>query len=103
MVVDNSLSESDEVYSYGKEVELAYTQYQYDKVLGFGSSYDESLAKKITIDVDGETVDIPIIYDGDVVCAGKNSITVGKLELHNCKVGNGTILYSYSSGKVVSE
>lgn len=100
---DSSSSDVDYVVSYGRDVELAYTQYQYDKLLGTQSTYSDSFKDSITLNVDGEPIEILVDSDLDVTCEGENSISQGVLTLHNCRVGNSTVSYSYSGGSASAE
>lgn len=100
---DSSSSDVDYVVSYGRDVELAYTQYQYDKLLGTQSTYSDSFKDSITLNVDGEPTEILVDSHLDVTCEGENSISQGVLTLHNCRVGNSTVSYSYSGGSASAE
>ena len=95
---DSSSSDADYVISYGRAVELAYTQYQYNQALGTQPTYSDSFKDSITLNVDGNLTEILVDSDLDVTCEGENSISQGVLTLHNCRVGNSTVSYSYSGG-----
>ena len=116
------------VIGYGKAVELAYTQYQYEASLGTGttnSHVDTSTGdtltanlnsgKTIAITIDGTAVKLKVDFDGDkVVCeevaqisgesdkAYKNTIASGIITLQNCKVNDATPNYSYEGGKATT-
>ena len=109
------------VVGYGKAVELAYTQYQFEKSMGtadtanthIDQSTDTTLAgnissgKTIKVVVGTETLNLKVDFDGDkVVCtdstetATANTITNGKVELKTCKVNGATTpTYNYGEGK----
>lgn len=107
------------VVGYGKAVELAYTQYQYEKQLNTGtnshiataeekSASDSDLDGKvisITIDNDSTPINLKVDFDGDnVVCTptgtDKNTISFGRVSLKGCSVNGSTDVYDYSDGRV---
>ena len=108
------------VIGYGKAVELAYTQYQYDASLGTGtnSHIDNATGdaltaninsgKTIAISIDGTTVNLKVDFDGDkVVCTDdsthKNTIKSGIISLQGCTVNDSTSPnYSYDGGKATT-
>lgn len=116
------------VIGYGKAVELAYTQYQYEASLGTGttnSHVDTSTGdtltanlnsgKTIAITIDGTAVKLKVDFDGDkVVCEEvavtgennkeyKNTITSGIISLQGCTVNDSTSPnYSYEGGKATT-
>ena len=107
-IIDNARSgaEKDSIVGYGKAVELAYTQYQYDEQLnGAGTS----TRKVETAATDGSTIaltgdfsgNLKVDFDGEqVVCAASgNSISNGKIKLVGCTVNGGSTSYVYGNGK----
>ena len=115
------------VIGYGKAVELAYTQYQYEASLGTGtnSHIDNATGdtlttninsgKTIAITIDGTAVNLKVDFDGDkVVCKQgavtgendkeyKNTITSGIISLQGCTVNDSTSPnYSYDGGKATT-
>ena len=103
------------VIGYGKAVELAYTQYQYEKELpsGNGNKYEtttvgtDGKAIKLTIQSAGTsvgTLNLVVEFDGDkVVCDNdyaNNTINDGKVHLKNCVVNdNQAYKFDYESGQ----
>ena len=104
-------AEKNSVIGYGKAVELAYTQYQYDNSLGTASNShvsDTALTdgKSISIKIDNaeNAINLKVDFDGDKVectVSGNNSntITNGVVKLQNCKVNDGTTVYKYGNGR----
>lgn len=113
-------AEKNSVIGYGKAVELAYTQYQYDKSLGTTPNTHVDTAtstvltdninagKTISVVIDNDTehpVNLKVDFDGDkVVCTptgtNKNTIEAGKVSLKGCAVnGSTTTTYNYGEGK----
>lgn len=113
-------AEKNSVIGYGKAVELAYTQYQYDKSLGTTPNTHVDTAtstdltdninagKTISVVIDNDTehpVNLKVDFDGDkVVCTpsgtDKNTISSGKVSLKGCAVnGSTTTTYNYAEGK----
>ena len=111
-------AEKNSVIGYGKAVELAYTQYLYERQLGNGNnSHVASASEKaasdtaldgkvisITIDDDEEPTDLKVDYDGDpVVCTptgtDKNTIISGIITLKSCSVNGNDTTYDYSGGR----
>jgi len=98
-------AEKNSVIGYGKAVELAYTQYQYEQSLGSGtnshagaSTDDRTTGKVIKI---GTDLYLKVDFDGDkVVCTdAENVIVDGKIYLTGCNVNTGTTAYNYGNGK----
>ena len=95
------------VIGYGKSVELAYTQYQYDVNLGTApevtaaTSEGKAIVVKLGTANDAATLKMAVEFDGDkVVCTGNNYIDNGKIVLAGCQVnGDTTKTYSYADGK----
>ncbi len=87
------------VTGYGKAVELAFTEYQYQNELDGTNPTPADGDKKIKLTVDSATdspITLTVNYEGDdVTCTGTEgsgsesvgTITDGKLVLENCKVG----------------
>lgn len=110
------------VIGYGKAVELAYTQYQYEASLGTGtnshvtasnaSDLETKLASgktiKVFIDNATDPVYLNVDFDGDkVVCTDdsthKNTIKSGIISLQGCTVNDSTSPnYSYDGGKATT-
>lgn len=106
-------AEKNSVIGYGKAVELAYTQYQYENSLNPGGTNshvsDDPLAdgKSISITIGTTAVNLKVDFDGDkVVCTEdathKNTITDGIIKLQNCTVNTSTTTYSYEGGKATT-
>jgi type IV pilus assembly protein PilA len=95
------------VIGYGKSVELAYTQYQYDESLGSVSEAtgDVNKGTLITLNVVGGTnVNLHVDFDGDSVKCDTLTMTDGKLALTGCKVnGKDTPTYWYEGGSAGTE
>ena len=97
------------VVGYGKAVELAYTQYQFEKELPTASSNkylggDTTNGSGISIRIGSATATpttLKVDFDGDkVVCNGENTIIDGKVELKSCKVnGNDNYVFNYKGGE----
>lgn len=107
-------AEKNSVIGYGKAVELAYTQYQYDNSLGTTPNGHEASSitaspddgKVISVSIDNTAKFLKVDFDGDkVVCTvdttnnKNNTITNGVVSLQNCKVNGGATVYNYSGGK----
>jgi len=106
-------AEKNSVIGYGKAVELAYTQYQYDNSLGTTPNSHEGTelnssddGKVIKVTIDNAAKFLKVDFDGDkVVCTvdatnnKNNTITNGIVSLQNCKVNDGSTVYNYSGGK----
>lgn len=118
-------AEKNSVIGYGKAVELAYTQYLFEKSAGTTDSENmhidndstnlaahKASGKTIAITIDGAAKNLKVDFDGDdVLCqvvTGQstnynNTITSGIVSLQNCKVnGNETTTYSYTGGKATT-
>ena len=100
-------AEKNSVIGYGKAVELAYTQYQYEQSLGSGtnshagaSTDDRTTGKVIKI---GTDLYLKVDFDGDhVVCTSAAISNDGKVTLGGCQVVNGSgTSYTYSEGKAI--
>ena len=99
------------VIGYGKSVELAYTQYQYDVNLGTAptvtasTSEGKAIVVKLGTANDAATLKMAVEFDGDkVVCTGNNYIDNGKIVLAGCQVnGDTTKTYSYADGKATKD
>ncbi len=104
-------AEKNSVIGYGKAVELAYTQYQYENSLGTTpNSHVATTAtqdgKTVTINIESAENDtiLKVDFDGDkVVCTptgtDKNTISSGKIILKHCQVNAGGTFYDYEGGK----
>ena len=111
-------AEKNSVIGYGKAVELAYTQYLYERQLGNGNnSHVASASEKaasdtagdgkvisITIDNADSPINLKVDYDGDsVVCTptgtDENTIISGQVFLKGCSVNNSDMVYDYSDGR----
>jgi hypothetical protein len=95
----------DEIVKYGRDVELSYTQYQYEKLLSsdinkYGSS--EPIANSIKINLDDSVLYLVVdtIHD-DVICTGENTILNDELNLRNCVISGESTVYDYSNGSVI--
>lgn len=100
------------VVGYGKAVELAYTQYQFEKELPTATEnkYIVSSAANngstVSIKIGNATataVNLKVDFDGDeVVCSGENTIIDGKVELKSCKVNkNDNYVFDYVGGEAI--
>ena len=114
-IIDNARkgAEKNSVIGYGKAVELAYTQAQYDTAMGTANGAHSventdttkvANGQQIAMTVGTSTVNLVIDFDGDkVVCAGTsdtNKIVDGKVYLTGCKVNVATTPeYKYGNGK----
>jgi prepilin-type N-terminal cleavage/methylation domain-containing protein len=96
------------VIGYGKSVELAYTQYQYDVNLGTAPTVtnNDSEGKSILVYTatptsSASTLRMAVEFDGDkVVCSGTNYLDNGKVVLAGCHVnGDTNKTYTYHDGK----
>lgn len=96
------------VIGYGKSVELAYTQYQYDQNLGSYTEPTGSAAdgKVITLFTgtptsSAGTLTLAVEFDGDkVVCDGtKSYLDNGKVVLVDCQVNGTGAKYRYENGQ----
>ena len=114
-------AEKNSVIGYGKAVELAYTQYQFEKSMGTADADNTHIeantssnlatnisnGKTIKVLVGTETLNLKVDFDGDkVTCtdsaeaATANTITDGKVVLKTCKVNGATTpTYNYAEGK----
>ena len=109
-------AEKNSVIGYGKAVELAYTQYLFEKSTGVADGdnthLDDALndpddGKVINITIDNTAQFLKVDFDGDkVVCtvttagtAYNNTISSGVVSLQNCSVNGSTTKYNYSGGK----
>ena len=111
-IIDNARkgAEKNSIIGYGKAVELAYTQYQYERQLdghmGTANSYisDDVISDGGSISINGveaATVNLKVEFDGDhVVCTSGSISNDGKVTLNGCQVVNGSgSSYTYSEGK----
>ena len=96
------------VIGYGKSVELAYTQYQYDVNLADYTEPASADASGKTITVflatptsSAATLRLAVEYDGDsVICDGSKSyFDNGKVVLDDCQVNGTGQKYKYQDGK----
>ena len=102
-IIDNARkgAAKNSVTGYGKSVELAYTQYQYDSNLGTVTAATGDTAKGtlITLNITGgSSIDLHVDYDGDQVKCDNATMTNGVLSLTDCKVGTRTESYKYVGG-----
>lgn len=117
-------AEKNSVIGYGKAVELAYTQYQYEKSMGADDTANTHIdndsnnlstnignGKTVVISIDNTSKNLVVDFDGDkVVCTVvstgdtrySNTITSGVIKLQNCVVNGATTKYSYEGGKAVT-
>lgn len=109
-IIDNARkgAAKNSVTGYGKAVELAYTQYQYDENLGTvtAATGDVNKGTLITLNVTGGTaIDLHVDFDGDQVKCNNATVTNGILTLTDCTVGTRTESYKYvgGMGKLSSE
>ncbi len=101
------------VTGYGKAVELAFTQYQYQKELDGVTEETGSVKVKVkngADDTEGTTVSLDVNYEGsDVICNASSKeatagtepigeITDGKLVLTKCYVDNNYGPFKYEKG-----
>lgn len=95
------------VIGYGKAVETAYTQYQYEKELNGATDGVNKYLHPVTgqksvsiIFATGAAKTLVVDYDGDdVVCSGTNTIDAdGKVTLNTCSVNSSTTTYNYAKG-----
>ena len=102
---DLSSQDKDAVVAYGKSVELAYTQYMYDKALGnVPNSYisDTSDEEIVVLNVNGENINLKVDYDGiPVSCSGENVLSNNQIILGNCSVFGYSNIYDYSGGEAI--
>ena len=97
-IIDNARSGAakDSVIGYGKAVELAYTQRQFDEKLGTATDGDTA----VMIDYQDVTKPLNVTFDGTSVSCVARVIKDGKLYLGKCTVNNdSSVYYSYESGK----
>ena len=101
------------VIGYGKAVELAYTQYQYEQALPTGATNNfvastvgndgKAIAVTIGTGANASTLNLVVEFDGDkVVCsttAADNTIIDGKVSLKNCTVNDSTYHFDYAAGQ----
>ena len=95
------------VIGYGKSVELAYTQYQYDANLGsvpevnVGTSEGKAIILyTATPTATAGTLKLAVEFDGDkVVCTGTSYLDNGKVVLEGCQVNGTGATYRYENGK----
>ena len=110
-------AEKNSVIGYGKAVELAYTQYLFEKSTGVPDNENHHLVSALTNPDDGKGISVTIDsaqtatllkvdFDGDkVVCtvsanpASNNTITNGIVKLQNCVVNGGQTVYKFGNGK----
>ena len=100
-------AEKDSIVGYGKAVELAYTQYQYEEQfpVGESNSYVSNLTGTALSNATGNgsvvmlgTLTLKVDFDGEQVSCASGTITNGKVKLTDCTVnGNGS--YLYGNGK----
>lgn len=100
-VIDNAKkgAAKNSVIGYGKAIELAYTQYQYDTQLNGSYEATGTVVQEVTID--GTSVDLGVSYDGDAVTDCTATLAGGKLTLSGCKVESysTTAEFGYDAGK----
>ena len=96
------------VIGYGKSVELAYTQYQYDQNLGSYTAPADSdstgatiLLRDATPIATAGTLRLAVEFDGDkVVCSSTDSyLDNGKVVLIGCQVNGTGTSYKYENGQ----
>ncbi|MGM9850441.1 MAG: prepilin-type N-terminal cleavage/methylation domain-containing protein [Bacilli bacterium] len=105
-IIDNAKSGAakDSVIGYGKAVELAYTQYQYDTqlnapVAAVTPTYDGKTVSLTGSGITGSLV-LAVDYDGEQVKCNGGTLTDGKIKLTGCQVGTDTATtYIYGKGK----
>ena len=111
-IIDNARAGAarNSVVGYGKSVELAYTQYQYDTNLGSYTepAADDSNGKTIllhtaTPTATAGTLRLAVEFDGDkVVCTGTSYLDKGKVVLEGCKVNGTGTTYRYENGQATA-
>lgn len=100
-VIDNAKkgAAKNSVIGYGKAVELAYTQYQFDQQFE-GTSEGTPTGISIVSGTSTTAATVNVSYDGSTVtCSGKPIFTDGKLEITGCKADGYDQEFTYSSGK----
>lgn len=111
-IIDNARKGAarNSVIGYGKAVELAYTQYQYDSNLGTApaATQQTSTGKAIDVYFDSATTGTPLTldinFDGDKVVCSSADITGGKLTLGGCVVSdNDDVTWEYVGGDAKEE
>lgn len=113
-IIDNARQGAarNSVIGYGKSVELAYTQYQYNLNLGSYSDPENKDSEGKTILLydatptsGAGTLRLKVEFDGDeVVCSGEsNYLESGKVILSGCKVNGEGTSYKYVNGKAEPE
>ena len=107
-------AEKNSVIGYGKAVELAYTQYLFEKSTGVADGSNSHISstpladgKSVAVKIDdAETaINLKVDFDGDhVVCGSDNTIKSGKVELKACSVNGSTgTSYNYGGGKACTD
>lgn len=107
-VIDNAKkgAAKNSVIGYGKAIELAYTQYQYDTQLNGVGSYEATGTTTQSVDVTGGTaITLGVNYDGDDVTGCTATMTNGKLVLEGCKVPSysDSVTFKYDAGKAIEQ
>lgn len=104
-IIDNARkgAAKSSVTGYGKAVELAYTQYQYDVNLGSATNVTTATTDGKAIDVvlgatTGTTTRLAVDFDGDKVVCSTAYIVEGKLTLEGCEVSGRSEDYKYVGG-----
>ena len=94
-VIDNAKAGAakNSVIGYGKAVELAYTQHQFDTQLNPGVTFEATGTTTQKVSIDGTEITLGVNYDGDDVNDCTATMTDGKLVLEGCTVP------SYSESK----
>jgi len=100
-IIDNAKkgAAKDSVIGYGKAVELAYTQYQFDQKLGttVAGNTDVYIYK-----TESENL-LKVDYDGTAVTCTQIVIKEGKLQMAGCTITGTTGTFSYNAGKAYAD
>ena len=111
-IIDNAKKGAarNSVIGYGKAVELAYTQYQYEENLGtpVTSNGATSTGKAIEVSfgspIQGSSLKLDVNFDGDKVVCETANITDGKVKLTGCVVSDdNSTTWKYDGGDATEE
>lgn len=104
-IIDNARTGAakNSVIGYGKAVELAYTQYQYESQMNSSYVATGTVVQPVTLGTgtSATSLSLGVDFDGDAVTGCQVNINNGIITMEGCMVGTYGP-YNYSGGKITN-